>query len=418
MAILSGSKLRDRLAGTSAGDIISARSGNDIVSGLGGDDRLSGEAGSDYLYGQAGDDVLAGGDGNDKLFGGLGTDRLIGEAGNDSLDGGESGDRLYGGAGYDTAVYVRSKQAVSVNLTTGATSGGDAAGDQLSSIESVNGSNQADSLTGSAAGNVLAGFGGNDTISGLAGNDVLDGGIGNDQLLGGENDDLMAGGAGNDQLLGGAGDDILRPGAGSDTINGGTGYNTLDYSDAAGGVFLLLETATTGGAAFGDTFSNIQKVIGSALNDVITASASGAPETIDGWAGDDTLIANQADGERLIGGFGNDQLIAAADSADEFQLQRGRGADYITGFDATNATLADRDTLVINGAEFGIGSALDPSELVTLLDGAGPQFLQSLSGGNLYLYFDADGVAATHGLVLVASLAGGGLVSVGDFLVI
>ncbi len=418
MAILSGSKLRDKLAGTSAGDTISSKAGNDLIAGFGGDDQLNGDAGNDNIYGQAGDDVLSGGDGNDRLFGGSGSDRLKGDAGNDSLDGGENGDQLSGGAGFDTANYTRSKQAVSVNLTTGAANGGDAASDQLFSIEAVAGSNQSDFLTGSASGNILAGNGGSDVISGLSGNDWLDGGAGNDQLFGGDNDDFVTGGAGNDELQGGAGDDVLRPGSGFDTINGGTGTNTLDYSDAAGGIFLLLETATAGGAAFGDSFTNIHKVIGSIFNDVITASASGAPETIDGWAGEDTLIANQVSGERLIGGYGNDQLIAAANSADEFQLQRNRGADYITGFDATNATLADRDTLVIDGAEFGIGSALDPSELVTLLDGAGPQFLQSLSGGNLQLYFDADGVAASHGLVLVASLSGSGLVNVGDFLVI
>ena len=418
MAVLSGSRLRDKLVGTSAGDMISSKDGNDVILGYGGDDILSGDAGQDALYGQNGDDVLSGGDDNDKLFGGSGADRLSGDAGNDVLEGGEDADRLNGGAGYDTAVYSRSKQGIAINLTSGAVSGGEATGDVLLSVESIAGSSFGDTLTGSAWANRLWGYGGGDILSGLAGNDWLDGGIGDDQLSGGDNDDVLTGGAGNDHLNGGAGDDVLRPGSGADVIDGGTGYNTLDYSDSAGGIFLLLETGTTGGAAFGDSFSNIQKVIGSALNDVITASASGAPETIDGSAGDDTLIANQVSGERLIGGFGNDQLIGAANSADEFQLQRNRGTDYIAGFDATNVTLANRDTLVIDGDEFGIGSALDPSELVTLLDGAGPQFQQTVSAGNLNLYFDADGEAGAYGLVLVAQLAGSGLVSVSDFLVI
>ena len=159
-------------------------------------------------------------------------------------------------------------------------------------------------------------------------------------------------------------------------------------------------------------------MIGSAFNDVVTASASGPAETIDGRGGDDTLIANQADGERLIGGYGNDQMIAAIDSADQFQLQRDRGADYITGFDTTNAVVADRDVLVIDGDEFGLGSALDPSELVTVLDGAGPQLLRQVEGGDLLLYFDADGEAASYGLTLVARLSGVATVGVADFLVI
>jgi Ca2+-binding RTX toxin-like protein len=380
-----------------------------IIRGTKANNRLTGTSASDVIYGGAGDD---------RLLGGGGADKLLGETGDDVLEGGSGADYLSGGAGSDTASYTRSTQGLTINLTTGSASGGEATGDTLVSIENILGSQLADQMTGSTFANALAGNSGNDVLKGLAGNDVLDGGIGNDELYGGDDDDALAGGDGDDKLYGGAGDDVLRPGAGEDLVDGGGGYNAVDYSDAGGGIFLLLESGTAGGAAFGDTLANVQKVVGSAFNDVIAASGSGAPETIDGGAGDDTLMAGQVDGERLIGGYGNDQLIAAADSADQFQLQRDRGTDYITGFDATNPTVADRDTLVIDGDEFGIGSLLDPSELVTALDGAGPQLLQVVSGGNLLLYFDADGEAAVHGLVLVARLSGVASVTVADFLVI
>jgi Ca2+-binding RTX toxin-like protein len=388
------------------------------IRGTSGRNTLIGKASSDLILGFSGDDVLKGGNGNDTLQGAAGADRLFGETGDDQLEGGKGADILNGGAGNDAASYVRSAQGVTINLATGAASGGEAAGDKLSSIEGVLGSRFGDQLTGSAADNALSGNSGNDVLHGLSGNDLLEGGNGNDKLYGEEEDDILIGGEGDDELYGGAGDDTLRPGAGDDRVDGGGGFNTVDYSDAAGGIFLLLESGTAGGAAFGDTLFNIQRVIGSAYNDVIAASGSGTPESIDGGGGDDTLIAGTVDGERLIGGLGKDQLIGAADSADDFQLQRDRGTDYITGFDNTNATVTQRDQLVIAGDEFGIGSALDPSELVTVLDGAGPQLLQQASGSDLLIYFDSDGEASANGLVLVARLTGVASVSVADFVVI
>lgn len=418
MATIRGTKGRDVLSGGGQADQIIGAAGHDLISGLSGNDTIYGDDGNDRLLGGGGNDILWGGDGQDGLKGGKGADKLYGEEGNDLLTGGAGGDLLNGGAGIDTASYAGAKSGVTVNLTTKSASGGDASGDQLTSIEAVIGSAYGDVIVGSGGVNVLSGLDGTDTLSGLDGNDVLDGGTGDDELSGGDDDDALIGGAGNDTLLGDAGNDILRPGAGIDIVNGGSGVNTLDYSDAAGGIFLLLETGTTGGAAFGDTFTNIQNIVGSGHNDVITANATGAAGVIDGGGGDDTLIAGSVSGERLIGGYGSDQLIAAAGSADEFELQRDRGADFIFGFDATNAVAGLRDTLVIDGNAFGIGSVLDPSELVSVLDGAGPQFLQQLQGGELMLYFDADGEAGAYGLALVARLNGVTSLTVDSFLVV
>ena len=400
MATIRGTKGRNTLSGTASADLI------------------YGEAGNDSLAGGSGNDVLWGGTGDDRLAGGAGNDKLYGEDGNDFLTGGAGADLINGGVGFDTVSYAGANAGVAVNLTARTASGGEATGDTLFSIEAVIGTSRGDVLTGSSAGNLLGGMDGADSLSGLGGNDYLDGGAGNDQISGGDDDDLLIGGAGDDTLVGDAGNDTLRPGAGADTIDGGAGVNTLDYSDAGGGIFLLLETGSTGGAAFGDTFTNIHNLIGSAHNDVITAWATGAAGIIDGGAGDDTLIAGAIAGERLIGGYSNDQIIAAAGSADEIELQRDHGADYILGFDASNPTAGLRDTLVVNGDAFGFGSALDPSELVSMLDGMGPQFLQQAVGGDLMLYFDADGDGGLYGLALVARLGGLASLTVDSFLVL
>jgi Ca2+-binding RTX toxin-like protein len=78
--------------------------------------------------------VLSGHKGNDLLKGGNDDDVLIGGKGNDRLEDGEGSDVLIGGAGNDRAEYTGSSQAVTVNLATGQTQGGDAKGDYLLSI--------------------------------------------------------------------------------------------------------------------------------------------------------------------------------------------------------------------------------------------------------------------------------------------
>jgi Ca2+-binding RTX toxin-like protein len=89
------------------------------------------------------------------------------------LIGGLGADRLDGGSGIDTVSYAASSAGVTVNLTTGLASGGDAAGDELISIENVIGSSAADVLTGNGVANVLNGGLGADTLSGGEGADVF-----------------------------------------------------------------------------------------------------------------------------------------------------------------------------------------------------------------------------------------------------
>ena len=107
---------------------------------LSGIENVTGSAFADTLTGDALNNVLSGSDGDDVLQGGGGAD---------SLD---------GGVGVDTAEYSSSAAAVSIDLATGVTSGGDAAGDQLTNIENVTGSAFADVITGDAGNNVLRGL--------------------------------------------------------------------------------------------------------------------------------------------------------------------------------------------------------------------------------------------------------------------
>ena len=159
--------------GTIAGRALSIAGGTTIENLIAGDgnDAITGNSSANWILGMRGNDSLSGGDGNDRLDGGNG---------NDVLDGDGGADILNGGLGSDTITYVGSMAAVFVNLSTGAASGGEAAGDTFSGIENIIGSALNDTLTGDANANQLTGGDGADRLVGLGGADTLTGGAGAD----------------------------------------------------------------------------------------------------------------------------------------------------------------------------------------------------------------------------------------------
>lgn len=195
-------------------------------------DLIGGGADDDTLLGGYGNDTLLGEDGNDRLFGGTGADSLVGGAGSDTLAGGLGGDFIDGGTGADLVDYSASDAAVSVNLNTGAVSGGHAQGDTIAAVDGIIGSGFADTLIGFDQQSTLAGNSFTNAFFGGAGGDFLDGAGGDDSLYGGDDNDTVVGGSGNDLLEGGTGDDSLTGDAGNDTAYGGDGNDTV--SDSAG----------------------------------------------------------------------------------------------------------------------------------------------------------------------------------------
>jgi len=139
---------------------------NDLIEGNAGNNELMGLAGQDHLVGGAGDDRLFGGDQDDSLVGGLGADRLDGGNGNDWVQ------------------YGFSQSGITVNLSTGVGSGGEAQGDTYFGIENVSGTNFDDMLIGNAGNNRFYGGNGNDIIIGGGGQDELWGADGNNILTG------------------------------------------------------------------------------------------------------------------------------------------------------------------------------------------------------------------------------------------
>lgn len=364
------------LRGSDYDDVLITPLASAKVWGGAGSDAITGSSSADTLHGETGNDFLYGGGGNDTLFGGDGGDELHGQAGDDLLIGGAGGDYFAGGDGFDTVSYANATQGIELYGYNLSLNTGDAAGDTYSSIEAAIGSDFADIIFGSSGNDKLVGGKGTDNLDGRQGNDEIEGGVGNDTLTGGTGDDILRGddgvdtlmgnagadtlsggvgndslngGADNDILDGGAGDDILIGGSGADTINGGDGSDTASYKSATTGVWVNFgDLAENTGDAAGDSYTSIEKLVGSDHddvlitplsvvnvwggdgNDAITGSAS--EDLLFGEAGNDFLYGGDGT-DNLYGGDGNDELHGEA--GDDFMVG-GAGADYFAGGDGTD----------------------------------------------------------------------------------
>src|SRR6185369_17887308 len=115
---------------------------------------------------------------------------------------------------------------VTVDLSAGRGTGGEAAGDSLTGIETLVGSAYTDVLTGDGSANLLQGGGSYDNLDG---------------------------------------------GAGADTLDGGSGSDWAFYARSTAGVTVNLATGATGGGdAQGDVLISMENVVGSDYDDVLT----------------------------------------------------------------------------------------------------------------------------------------------------
>ena len=250
-------------------------------------------------------DTLTGGNPlNDgfEIFEGLG--------GDDAIDGGSGFDEV----GYSFDADFGGTAGVTVNLATGTATDGFGDTDTLTSIESVSGTEFADTLTGDGGNNSLFGGRGDDTIDGAAGNDFIDGGAGDDTIV--------FDAADTSGVDGGTGTDILSV--------AGSGV-TIDLTAIADGVFEGFERIDLTGAGDNTLVMTVTDLV--AITDGVNALTGTA----------NTLIVDGNAGDAVDAGSGWVLIDAAVDI----------GGQIFTSYTQDTATiLVDND--VDQSAFFGI----------------------------------------------------------------
>ncbi len=343
---------------------------------------------------------------NNFLAGQGGNDTLSGASGDDTLDGGEGADLLLGGVGLrDVAAYSLSfGEGLRADLAFAGRNTCHAAGDVYLGIEDLRGSTFNDLLAGDTGGN------------------ILEGSFGNDSLFGREGNDTLIGSAGNDLLVGGTDNDVLQGGIGADQMNGEGGLrDAASYVGATAGLRADLAFAVTNtGDAAGDTYTAVEDLIGTSLNDVLAGDTANnlvrgedGNDAVFGRDGNDTVQGGQG-ADSIFGGAGNDLLSGGA-GPDSFFFNGAVGSDNIEtvqDFVAADDQLGLEDAIFVGLATgtltanaFALGTAAQQTDDRIIYNAANGQIL-----------FDADGTGA-GAAVHFATLAAGTTLTAADFFV-
>lgn len=257
------------------------------------------------------------------------TQTFMGGDGNDTIVAGGLADSIDGGSGVDAVSYADSGPIVVLLQDTdthgphanepAGGSGGYAAGDSYTGIETLIASPFDDYVFGAAVGGSVYLSGGNDVFDNTETqvvSDYVDGGDGNDTMWSGDGVDTMLGGAGNDALNGERGADWLDGGSGADTLSGGDGNDLLD-----------------GGAG-------VDRLSGGNGDDTLV------------WRDADALLAGDAgtDTLRIAGGdLDLSGLAGVASSIERIDLATDTAANALTLTAGDVIALSSTDSLAITG---------------------------------------------------------------------
>lgn len=302
----------------------------------------------DNLTGTTGNDTLTGSSTANVIDGGAGADTLIATAGNDTLIGGD---------GFDIADF--SSLTASLNAGLNMTLPGATGLDQmvnigvhqitLRQIEGVNASALADTIVGSD---------GADLINALAGNDSLNGGAGADTLIGGD---------------------------GADRLDGGdAGLNVASYI-TAGSLVIDVQGNSDTGHAIGDTFWNIQAIVGSEGADTIIgglAQDGARVKSLSGAGGNDVFRNIDTTLDTVFGGDGTDTIEANA-SGISIDMTTGRydSIEVVKGSGLADSMTAASSAVTFYG-EGGADSLIGGSAGDTLYGGDGNDTLIGNDGND------------------------------------
>jgi Ca2+-binding RTX toxin-like protein len=280
----------------------------------------------------------------------------------------------------------------------------------------ISGTSGNDTLVGTTGNDTINGFGGDDSLDGALGSDSLDGGAGNDYLFGGSDFDRTGEGA--DILVGGDGNDTLdgwsmsntTPDPDIDTLDGGLGNdvfnvdNEADVLRDAGGTDLV--QARTGDWTLAAGFENlilfdqedgINDGIGNELDNVMESRAWEGE--LQGMGGNDLLTVYEFGGRTQIlrGGDGNDTLLGSSDTT-RTTLDGGAGDDSMVGGSATMTGGDGNDTLVgTSGIDLNDMTGGTGADRFVFASADNFTFLRDFASGSDRLVLDGNGFAAIGG---------------------
>jgi len=325
--------------------------------------------------------IINGTNGADTLTGTASYDEINALGGDDVIKGSPGADKIDGGTGFDTIDYSASPAGVNVEVRLGtgaAGKGGDAEGSTLTNIENVIGSAFNDILTSgpdaAATAIRLEGGAGDDIYyinSGAQPTIVEQAGGGNDEVrvsvvypsgtilaanverltfIGNKN--FIGYGNDSDNIItGGSGDDTLYGGAGADQFFGGAGYDTVGYLDSKVSMTLNLKTGVHSGIAAGDTFTDIEAIRGSNLNDIFYGGASAMG--LDGAAGQDLVSYELSDSAVTIDlSTGANTGDAQGDTYTNIEIFQGSNFnDTLSGSRLSDILIGGKGADLIDGRE-------------------------------------------------------------------
>ena len=326
-------------------------------------DNLTGDYRDNSLSGGAGDDTLRGGAGADMLTGGPGADMLDG--GSSLAMGGDTPDDMTDDVQHtDWAIYKQAKDGVTVDLSDGMGTGGEAMGDTLMNIELVWGSEKDDTFIASAGADIIEGDGGSDTVSYEASSM-------------GVTVDLSEKSAHITVTADTTGDPVKFP-ADMDpatVVNPASGLAGVPRLDAKGMAFDSGnpehedDNPNANGAA-GDKLRSIENLTGSPQDDMLTGDDN--PNVLKGMGGKDTLNGGKGN-DTLDGGAGNDMLDGGAGMD---KLMGGAGNDVLNGGDGDDTINGGAGDDDLNG---GTGS---DTFVFSPMDGAGSDIIMDWGNGD------------------------------------
>jgi hypothetical protein len=188
-----------------------------------------------------------------------------------------------------------------------------------------------------------------DVIKGTKMADRLYGIEGNDTLYGYGGNDILVGGSGKDKLYGGNGSDVLVGGLGADILDGGAGFDFASFQTSTTAIVAdLSRNSSNTGEARGDSFINIEGLIGGTGNDELRGDAQN--NKLDGGTGNDKLSGGRG-ADHLQGGAGDDTLTGGS-GQDVFYLSPGK--DTVTDWKQ-----GDKIAVTVKGWDYG-----DPSTVL------------------------------------------------------